>query len=102
MQPGREQELWIGVLGQAINDALGRSSYNRNDYRRDGGTYDPRLEALAWFKANGDDYRMVAALAGLDADALRERVLTGRVRPIYLGGPEPRKRRPARTKGRAA
>jgi hypothetical protein len=95
MQPSREQVLWATVLGQAILDALGRSGYNPKEYRRDGGTYDPRLEARLWILEGGEDFRTVAALAGLDPDAVRAAVLNtpDRIGPIYLAGPETRKRR---------
>lgn len=97
MQPHNEKALWASVLGQAILDALGRSSYNRNEYRRDG---DPRLEARQWIEEAGPDFRTVATLAGFDPDAIRERVLAGDVGPLYLGA-ETRKRT-AKVQGRAA
>lgn len=99
MQPSREQDLWASVLGQAINDALGRASYNKNEYRRDG---NPHLEALAWIREGGPDFQAVCHAAGLDPDGVRDAVLAGRVGPPYLGSLETRKRRPARAEGRAA
>jgi hypothetical protein len=103
MQPSREQALWATVLGQAILDALGRSGYNPKEYRRDGGTYDPRLEARQWILGGGEDFRTVAALAGLDPDAVRHAVLNipDRIGPIHLG-PQTRKHRSAPREGRAA
>jgi hypothetical protein len=101
MQPSREQALWACVLGQAINDALGRASYNPREYRRDG---DPHLEAREWFDANGEDYRMVATLAGLCPDALRHIVLNtpDRIGQIYFGAETRPRRRTAPPEGRAA
>jgi hypothetical protein len=98
MQPSHEKALWVSVLGQATNDALGRASYNPREYPRDGGTYDPRLEAREWIEQGGPDFQAVCGLAGVDADA----VLAGRVGPIYLAGPEIRKRRTVRPEGKAA
>jgi hypothetical protein len=97
MQPSREKALWSSVLGQAILDALGRSSYNRAEYRRDG---DPRLEARQWIEQGGPDFEAVCQLAGVCPDAVRERVLAGDVGPLYLGA-ESRKRTP-KVQGRAA
>ena len=93
MQPSREQALWATVLGQAILDALGRSGYNPKEYRRDGGTYDPRLEARQWIEQGG-----------LDPDAVRAAVLNtpDRIGPIYLGPQTRPRRRTARPEGKAA
>jgi hypothetical protein len=97
VQPIREKALWASVLGQAINDALGRSSYNKNEYRRNG---DPRLEALAWIREGGADFETVCQLAGVDPDAVRDAVLQGRVGSLYLRA-DTRKRVP-KAQGRAA
>lgn len=103
MQLSREQALWASVLGQAVLDALGRASYNPKEYRRDGGTYDPRLEAREWIEQGGPDFQAVCQLAGVDPDAVRDAVLAGRVGPLHLGSPETRaKRQPARAESRAA
>jgi hypothetical protein len=101
VQPSREKALWACVLGQAINDALGRASYNPKEYRRDGGTYDPHLEARQWIEQGGPDFQAVCHAAGLDPDAVRDAVLAGRVGPPHLATDRPR-RRIARTEGRAA
>jgi hypothetical protein len=92
------------VVGQAINDALGRCSYNWEDYRRDGRTCDPHLEAGQWIEQAGADYQAVCHAAGLCPDAVRDAVLNtpNRIGPIYLAGPEIRKRRTARPEGKAA
>lgn len=74
-----DRRLWVAVLELAIADALGRSSINRLDYKRDGEFFDPRIEAITWFQEAGDDYRQICDLAGVYPNALRERVLAERV-----------------------
>ena len=92
-----DRRLWVAVLELAIADSLGRSTYNAVDYRRDGGLYDPREEALVWFQEAGDDYRQICDLAGVDPDALRERVLAGRIGRLETT--PVRTRRPSQRRG---
>lgn len=93
------QALWVAVLALAIDDALGRSSFNAVDYRRDG---DPRPSARRWFEQAGPDFEAVAALAGIDdADALRHAVLTGRVGELNLATDRLESQTP-KVQGRAA
>ncbi|MBK3776259.1 hypothetical protein GAY31_19235 [Azospirillum brasilense] len=73
-----ERALWLSVINLAVRDALGRSG--RVEYRRDGAVvYDAHDEALAWFSEAGEDFYTICDLAGIDADALREAVLSERV-----------------------
>ena len=94
------EQLWSAVLAQAVADALGQSGFNRKDYTVRGVLHSPHAEALAWFEQGGPDFHAICGLAGIDGDALRERVLSGRVGPLYFGA-ETRKRTP-KVQGRAA
>lgn len=94
----QEQELWIAVLGQAIEDATGRASYNRAEYRNG----DPRLEAREWIMQAGPDFQAVCLAAGVDPDAVRSAVISGRsIGPLFLASSRPRRRTP-KAQGRAA
>jgi hypothetical protein len=90
-----DRQLWTTVLELAIADALGRSSFNAVDYRRDGQFYDPREEAREWIEEAGLDFREVCLLAGLDPNAVRERVLAGHVGRLET---TVRTRRPSRSR----
>lgn len=103
MEPSREKALWAGVLIQAVNDALHRSGFCAKDYTTRGVLDSPHAEALAWIKEGGADFRTVCQLAGLDPDAVRAAVLSGRIGPLHLAQDRPRPRAPkAKVQGRAA
>ena len=61
-----EQRLWFSVLAQAARDAMGNIVIADDQLRRE------RMEAKGWFDWGGRDFRMVSALAGLDAGAVHE------------------------------
>jgi hypothetical protein len=89
-----DRQLWTAVLELAIADALGRSTYNLVDYRRDCGLFEPRLEAQQWIEEAEPDFHEVCHLAGLDPDAVRKRVLADRVG--HIESTPVRTRRPGR------
>jgi hypothetical protein len=62
-----ERDLWAAVIQRAVLDATGSL--------RDQKTKSHIEPAREWFRRNGRDYRSVCALAGVDPDALRDRVL---------------------------
>ena len=67
----REKQLWCAVIGRALQDAVGElgpgASTNGQSRARD--------EARRWFADNSRDFREACDSAGLDPDAIRDRVL---------------------------
>ena len=67
----REKQLWCAVIGRALQDAIGQlgpgGAMNGQSRTRD--------EARRWFADNSRDFREACDSAGLDPDAIRDRVL---------------------------
>ena len=79
-----EQLLWLAVLVQALDDALGQVvAVSRPEHKAV-----LRNEAINWFRGNGRDFQDVCLSAGLDPAAVRERALK-----LINGAPMPRRRR---------
>ena len=71
-----ELSLWRGVIAQALEDAGGSpGALNGWDWRRGGAD---RLVAAArrWFREDGDDFRLVCELAGLEPGPVRRLALS--------------------------
>ena len=66
-------ELWAAVIYQALADAHGRTG--RRYSKENGVVTDHHAEARAWFEENGEDFRHVCELAGLDPDIIRTAAL---------------------------
>ena len=94
-----DHRMCIAELEHAISDALGRSIY-KVDYCRNRGLYGSREEAFIWSREAGDDYRQICVLAGVEPDALRKRVLTGRTGHLEGFSARTRRRAENRLKGR--
>ena len=60
-----ERRLWRAVIARALRDAAGRAGYSAGDPRR------RQQEALSWLFESPPDFRLVCALAGLGARAVR-------------------------------
>jgi hypothetical protein len=60
-----ERRLWRAVIARALRDAAGRAGSSAGDPRRG------QQEALSWLFDGPADYRLVCALAGLGARAVR-------------------------------
>jgi hypothetical protein len=68
--PGAHLHLWRSVIAQAIRDACPLiRPWEDDEVRRD------REAARAWLLGDSRDFRLVTALAELDADAVRESAL---------------------------
>jgi hypothetical protein len=67
-----ERQLWCAVLGRALNDALDRAAAAPGPAER----RRLRDDARAWFRANGQEFRLACEGAGYDPDRLRNRVLS--------------------------
>jgi len=61
--------LWRAVIVQAMDDATGADYANGNDFARDSNFEKPI--ARAWLTADGDDFRFVCDLAGVEPDQVR-------------------------------
>jgi len=71
-----EQRLWQAVILQAVFDA----TYEGNN--RDILNEKPRADV--WIKYAREDFRTACSLAGMDADALREAYVAGRIDRVVL------------------
>ena len=61
-----EQDLWAAVLHRAVEDILGTSAHSE---------YQEHREAVRWLHTyQSRDFRQVCALAGLDSDAVFDRL----------------------------
>ena len=67
-----ERTLWLAVLDQALSDAYGTSAG-----RGVGGELSAVLKqhARAWFWGNGDDFKQVCDLAGIDPQTIRHKAI---------------------------
>lgn len=63
-----EQRLFVGVIANAAQEAAGATRHG-SQYRT------IQESARAWFCNNGDDFRTVCDLAGLESNRVRSRVL---------------------------
>ncbi len=75
--------LWAAVVHQALLDTAG-VRHRTGPVGRCSAIQDRALEtaarrADAWIRTGGKDYRLVCAYAGVDADALRDRYIAGRI-----------------------
>jgi hypothetical protein len=73
--------LWSTVISQALHDAS--CPHESDEARQD------RDEAREWLLGDGHDFRLVAHLAGLDPDAVREAA----VKMAARGWPRPQSAR---------
>jgi hypothetical protein len=75
--------LWVAVVHQALVDATAEP-VRRKEASRSTRTHHRilvlnRRRADLWIKGGGRDFREVCALAGIDADALRDAYTGGRI-----------------------
>ena len=69
-----EKTLWQSVVFRAVADALHpRSGLGRSEAHR------ATRAARRWFRDGGKDYREVCSNAGMNADFIRESILSGRI-----------------------
>lgn len=61
-----ERDLWASVIEQAILDATSNPKIASDKVEHD--------RARTWLTSNSRNFRLVCFLAGIDADALRERI----------------------------
>ena len=68
----QEQRLFTNVIIQAIEDCISDRPVAANASE----SIQAKLQALAWFRGNSEDYKMICDCAGIDSATLRKKVLT--------------------------
>jgi hypothetical protein len=63
---GHEEQLWCGVIDQALFDAQSKRTSKQAQH--------DKQAALRWLLIPNKDFDIVCALASLDPDAVRDRV----------------------------
>ena len=67
-----EQILWQSVLMQAARDATAPNPGDKETIRA-------KVEADAWFRRGGKQFRQVCMMAGFDPDFIRDAYIGGRI-----------------------
>ena len=67
-----EQILWQSVLMQAARDATAPKPGDKETIRA-------KVEADAWFRRGGKQFRQVCMMAGFDPDFIRDAYIGGRI-----------------------
>lgn len=95
---GAEQSMWIGVIMQAMMDALNLARDSESLYNK--------TEAIHWLTGNSRDFVDVCLYAGLDPDYVRRKAKKAMLSPVaWRAAPGCGKRyheRKAKRKARAA
>jgi hypothetical protein len=78
-----EQILWQSVLMQAARDATAPNPGDTETIRA-------KVEADAWFRRGGKQFRQVCMMAGFDPDFIRDAYIGGRIDGKLLRSSESR------------